>query len=114
VRRDLADAVAQEVSLIAIIDAVTDASPANAALLKQLRADHAEHERVLRSLIPAGSAPLRLPAVSMAPATVSIVRSTEQRASQVAAAAAGSSEGATAVLLACIAACEASHAELLS
>lgn len=114
VRKELVDAIAQEVSLIAVIDAVSGASPTQLAVLKQLRADHAEHERVLRALIPAGSAALPTPTISMAPSSVAIVRSTESRASQVAASAAANAGGTTAVLLACIAACEATHAELLT
>jgi hypothetical protein len=112
--QELVNAIAHEVGLIALIDSVTAPSANVAPLLAQARADHVEHERVLRGLLPYGTAPVVIPSASTAPTTVQIVRSAEKRAAQAAAEAAAKSDGSTAVLLACISACEDSHAELLA
>jgi hypothetical protein len=110
----LVDAIAHEVTLIALIDAVANPSADLKRSLDQARADHVEHERVLRGMLPYGTSPVTITSPTMAPATVAAVRSAETRAAQVAAKSAAGATGSTAALLACISACEASHAELLS
>ncbi|MDR1999211.1 MAG: hypothetical protein LBQ06_04625 [Frankiaceae bacterium] len=76
-------------------------------------ANHAEHERVLRSLLPASALADVVPA-AVDSSSLAAVRAAESAASTAAAQDAARLDGAAAVLLAAISACEAAHAELLS
>jgi len=105
-------AVEAETRLIEAIDAAHDP-----AALVHLRDDHVAHREALLGAVqlatgtpttqPSGSPPAQ-PRLSLTQ-----LRSLEQAAATAAATAAASLTGAPAVLLASIAACEASHAELL-
>ena len=113
---DLLAAVAEEQALIAAIDATTGGSAAVRTALRQIRADHLAHQVALQGAVdsypqsPAGARPS-----SPAPAQaldVAGLRGAERRASTRAARRADHLAGPNATLLASIAACEASHAEL--
>lgn len=115
---ELHDALTAESALIASIDATTGGSPAVRVALRQIRADHVAHRTTLQRMVDAYP---RASAVahpqSSAPAqalTVAELRSAEQRASTGAAARAARLPGKNATVLASIAACEASHAELFA
>jgi len=113
-------AVAAETRLIAAIDAARDV-----AALAHLRADHVAHREALLGAVQlatgspsSGLSPSGLSSSpSTAPAqprpTLTQLREAELAAAAAAASAAASLTGAPATLLASIAACEASHAELL-
>jgi hypothetical protein len=108
-------AAAAERRLIADLDATTGGSPAVRRVIVQARADHAAHLAALTRLL----AGYRRPAPASAaprggtPRTLAQLRTAEQRAAAGAAAHAAALDGGLAALLASIAACEASHAELL-
>jgi hypothetical protein len=117
-------ALAAEHGLLAALDAsLPTAGPADAAL-RQVRADHAAHARALAAAVAqAGGLPpgARATASGSAvasrpqpPRSVAQLQEAEAGASRRAAERAGSLSGRDAALLASIAACEASHAELLS
>jgi hypothetical protein len=111
-----------EHELLAALDASLPAAGAAAPALRQLRADHVAHARALAAAVDeAGGAPVRAkasasPTASPAPAPRSVaeLRQAESDASRRAAEHAGALSGRDAALLASIAACEASHAELLA
>jgi hypothetical protein len=113
----LLDAVAAESRLIAAIDAAHDATA-----LSHLRADHVAHREALRGAVQLALGAANVPATapstgSSSPASPRLsltqLRALETAAASAAAAAAAQLTGANAALLASIAACEASHAELL-
>jgi hypothetical protein len=117
---ELRAAVAAERALVADLDATTGGSAQVRTLLTQLRADHAAHLTALAGLVAtygsAGSSASASATPPAAPGTarsVAQLRAAEQQASTTAAARAGRLTGAHAALLASIAACEASHADLL-
>jgi hypothetical protein len=90
----------------------------SAAAVRQVHADHIAHARAIEGLIADEMYPVKasLPPVSVhVPPRISIaqVRSAESAAARAAGARAANLPGRAAVLLASIAACEATHAELL-
>lgn len=117
-------ALAAEHELIAGLDASLSAAGTAAAALRQVRADHAAHARALAAAVAeAGGAPpgakgtapdAASTARAAAPRSVAQLRQAESDASRRAAKRAGALSGRDAALLASIAACEASHAELLT
>ncbi|MEO9137477.1 MAG: hypothetical protein ABI345_00250 [Jatrophihabitans sp.] len=121
----LLDAIAAEQALIADLDATTGGSFEVRRGIVQARADHAAHLRVLVSaaspfdrpksrtptLSSTGSSSARAPGVAR---TAKELRSAEQTASTAAARRAASLDGRLATVLASIAACEATHAELFA
>lgn len=114
----LVAAVEAERALIADLDATTGGEPAVRQVIAQARADHAAHLRVLRALLADYRQPVATASSSPAPRgrprTAVDLRRSEQRASSIAARHAMTLDGPTAALLASIAACEATHAELLA
>jgi hypothetical protein len=109
-------AVAAERGLLADLDATSGGAPAVRRVIAQARADHAAHLRALRRVQVSLPKPAHRPArreVHGMPRTQAQLRSAETAASVVAAKRAAGLDGAVAVLLASIAACEATHAELL-
>jgi hypothetical protein len=111
----LVAAVAAERTLIADLDATTGGASAVRRVIAQARADHAAHLAALGALLAAYRAPS---AASSAPTpgiprTLTQLHAAEHQASAVAAGHASRLTGAAAALLASIAACEATHAELL-
>ena len=120
VSAELTAAAAAERSLIATVDAaLPSARGSRRAALRLVRSDHVAHLRAIEGAI----ADAVYPAVRSASASASSsppvavhgpVATAERAASRVAAARAGRLTGAPAVLLASIAAAEASHAELLA
>lgn len=117
-------ALAAEHDLIATLDASLPAAGAAAGTLRRIRSDHAAHARALAAAVAeaGGAVPGDQPAASAsagtappaAPASVAQLQQAEADASRWAAKRAGGLSGRDATLLASIAACEASHAELLS
>ena len=94
------------------------AVPAVRRLLGQARADHAAHLHALEQLVatyptPAPSA-TSTPAPAGTPRTLVALRSAESAAATASAERARRLTGGPAALLASIAACEATHAELLA
>jgi hypothetical protein len=107
-----------ERSLIGDLDATTGGSAAVRSVVEQVRADHAAHLAAITDLLTKYRTPAASPStpsvpVHGTPRTLAQLRSAEQRASASAAARASALDAATATLLACISACEATHAELL-
>ncbi len=105
---------AAERAMVTALDAAAHPAASLRPLLRQVRADHIAHLAALQAaLVLAGGgpnpAPSRPVATNRAP-----LRTLEQRAAARAAARAALLDGRDAVLLASIAACEASHAQLLS
>jgi len=115
---ELADALAAERDLIAVLDASIATEPQLGERLTRIRADHAAHERALAAAVRQVSGPSAAPRASGAPAPAAVgpaeLAGAERGAAQAAAARAARLSGRDAVLLASIAACEASHAELLA
>jgi hypothetical protein len=120
---NLVSALAAERSLIASIDASLRGTGASRDVLSQLRADHVAHEQALLGALALASDPeAPAPTPSPSPRTSTTVpaltdaqlRTAERRASSQAAVRAGRMTGRDATLLASIAACEATHAELLA
>lgn len=110
----LLEAAAAERALIADLDATTGGAPSVRRLLTAARADHAAHLSALEDLLTAYRTPSPSPSpVPGTPRTLAQLRSAEQQAATAAGTRADASSGARAALLASIAACEASHAELL-
>jgi hypothetical protein len=110
----LAAAAAAERVLIADLAATTGGSPSVRRVIVQARADHAAHLDALTDLLAFYRAPSVSPSAHPGTArTHDQLRAAEQQASIAAAGHAASLSGAQAALLASIAACEASHAELL-
>ena len=117
-------ALAAEHELIAGLDASLPAAGSAAAALRQLRADHAAHARALAAAVaeaggaPAGATTAASGSAGTSPPpparSVAQLRQAETDASRRAAERAGALSGRDATLLASIAACEASHAELLA
>lgn len=100
--------------MIADLDATTGGAPSVRRLLTAARADHAAHLSALEDLLTAYRTPSPSPSpVPGTPRTLAQLRSAEQQAATAAGTRADASSGARAALLASIAACEASHAELL-
>lgn len=119
---ELVNALAAERDLIAALDASIPTAPQLRERLTRIRADHAEHERALAAAVRLAAGPSVRPAVppsaSGTPAAAATgaaeLAGSERGAAQAAAARAARLTGRDAVLLASIAACEASHAELLT
>lgn len=111
----LVAALQAERALIADLDATTGGSPAVRRVIGQARADHAEHLRILRRLLDQYSAPSGADRSRRRgkPRTLTELHQAELAAGAAAARHAAALEGPTAALLASIAACEVSHAELL-
>jgi hypothetical protein len=111
----LVAAIADERGLLADLDATTGGGPAVRRLIDQLRADHEAHLAALRKvLLSITQAPARQPApLRGTPKTRAQLRAIEGAAAELAAQRAAALDGPTAALLASIAACEATHAELL-
>jgi hypothetical protein len=112
----LAAAADAERALIADLDATTGGAPVVRRVIVQTRADHAAHLAALTELL----ARYRQPSASASPApprgtprTLAQLRAAETGASAAAVRHASALHGAQAALLASIAACEATHAELL-
>jgi hypothetical protein len=104
----LVEALAAERALLADLDASTDAAAA------AVRRDHAAHATVLQGAIAAtGARPAPAATPTGRARSRDELRAAEQAAAQAGAARASRASGAHAALLASIAACEASHAELL-
>src|SRR5690242_18311429 len=106
-----------EDELIATLDAALKHAGGHGSALRQLHADHKAHAKAIAALVAdvlypatpsASSAPLERPSGRVA---VAAVRTAEMHASRVAAQRAAKLTGEAAVLLASIAACEATHAE---
>jgi hypothetical protein len=94
---------------------VTTGGPADVrAVVEQLKADHEAHLAALTALLARYRAPSSTPAAGGTPRTPAQLRTAEQRAASTAAAHAEALHGPQAALLASIAACEATHAELLA
>jgi hypothetical protein len=118
---ELRAAVAAERALVADLDATTGGGAQVRALLTQLRADHAAHLSALTGLVAtygaagasAGASASAAPPAPGVARSVAQLRAAEQQASAAAADRAARLAGAHAALLASIAACEASHADLL-
>ena len=90
-------------------------------MIRQARADHVAHLRALDALVAGyGPAAKATPAASSSrvpagtPRTRAQLRAAEQQAASAAARRADALSGARAALLASIAACEATHADLLA
>ena len=118
---ELHAALDRELTLIAGLDAALQGTPAPGApstVLRAAQADHAAHATALRSAIaayPAPDASSTSPTAPLAAApTVAQLRAAEIMAGRAAAGESAALTGADAALLASIAACEATHAELLA
>ncbi|MFN2518857.1 MAG: hypothetical protein ABR604_07420 [Jatrophihabitantaceae bacterium] len=115
---ELVAALHAERTLIAVIDATTGGRPRVRTALRQIRADHVSHQIVLQAAVDAY--PQSPPAtVTSSPGAaqaldVAGLRRAEHLASVRAATLATRLTGTNATLLASIAACEASHAELFA
>jgi hypothetical protein len=111
---DLVSALNAEIALIATIDATTGGTGPIRAVMRQIRAEHVAHRAALEAAVAAyPQGPLGTPPAGTARAVdVAGLRSAEELASSRAAARAVRLTGNQAVLLASIAASEASHAEL--
>jgi hypothetical protein len=118
--RALHGAAAAELGLIGTLEsALKHPGGSSAATLRAIRADHAQHLAAIHALIADVSYPAT-PSNSTESAysnggrvSLAELRTGEQQASRAAARLAGALTGQAAVLLASIAACEATHAELL-
>jgi hypothetical protein len=111
----LVAAAAAERALLADLDATTGGSPEVRRVITQVRADHAAHLAALSDLLARYR---KQPAHSSAPAagaprTLAQLNAAERAASTAAAAHAAAADAGLAAMLASIAACEATHAELL-
>jgi len=115
-------ALAAERALLADLDAALAAGDTDRAALRQLRADHAAHAKALGAAVTqaggsaaasAGPSASTTPPGRRQPPTTAQLRAAETAAARAAASRAELLAGRDATLLACIAACEAGHAELL-
>jgi len=107
-------AVRAERALLADLDATTGGTAAVRTVIAQVRADHAAHLAALRGILagyPSGHAASAKR--HGRPRTLAQLHAAEQAAARTAAEHADALTGAAAALLASIAACEATHAELL-
>ena len=118
---ELVAAVAAERDLIALIDAELAAHTSLGQLLTQVRSDHNAHLAALQAAVaaypgtpPTAPTPTRPQPSGSASAARANVRAAEQRAWTAAASRARVLTGPAATVLASIAACEATHAELLA
>ena len=113
--RALLAAVDAERALIADLDATTGGPPAVRRVIVAARADHAAHLHALTALATRYRrvAPGERRRHRGSPRTLAQLRTAEQHASAAAARRARTVDGGSAALLASIAACEATHAELL-
>jgi hypothetical protein len=104
-----------ERTLIADLDATTGGTSAVREVIVQARADHAAHLAALVALLSPFRVPSSAPSspVPGLPRTLAQLHTAEVAASAAAARHAAALSGAHAALLASIAACEATHAELL-
>jgi hypothetical protein len=116
----LVAALAQERALIASLDVALAASGAPLATLTQVRTDHVAHEQALVAALsqaagPGAASPSPSPTRTTRPPalTTAELQSAEKLASSRAAVRAAGMTGRNATLLASIAACEATHVELL-
>jgi hypothetical protein len=111
----LVTAVDAERVLIAALDAMPAGVRRSGTVVAQIRADHAAHLHALRRLLTTYPRPARRPAHPgfVQPRTLDQLRGVETYAARDAAQRAAALDGAAAALLASIAACEATHAELL-
>jgi hypothetical protein len=107
-------AVRAERALLADLDATTGGSPAVRAVIGQVRADHAAHLAALRGILAGYSSGRAATAKRHGrPRTLAQLHAAEEDAARTAAQHADALTGPAAALLASIAACEATHAELL-
>jgi hypothetical protein len=108
-------AAAAERALIADLDATTGGSPEVRRVITQVRVDHAAHLAALTDLLARyRTQPAHSPAPAAgAPRTLAQLNAAERAASRAAAAHAAAADAGLAAMLASIAACEATHAELL-
>lgn len=116
---DLVAAIETERELIADLDATTGGSAAVRQVIKQARVDHAAHLRALTPLLakyrtPTPTATTPSTRSRGRPRSAAQLRAAEDGASAAAARRAAGFDGGLAALLASIAACEATHAELLT
>jgi hypothetical protein len=120
--RDLRAAAAAEQALLAQVDAAArHAHGSDRDLLRAVRADHVAHLAAIEASIadalypsvPSTSASASAPAAPAGVVRIPDLRSAEVQAARAAAARAARLTGRSAVLLASIAAAEATHAELL-
>lgn len=111
----LVSAVDAERALIAALDAMPAGAHRSRAVVAQIRADHAAHLHALRRLLATYPQPAKTPGHPgfVQPRTLGQLRGVETHAARDAAQRAAALDGAAAALLASIAACEATHAELL-
>jgi hypothetical protein len=112
----LVAAAAAERTLLADLDATTGGAPEVRRVISQVRADHAAHLAALTDLLARYRklGPSQTPsAVPGTARTLKQLNAAEQAASTAAAERAAGLDGGLAALLASIAACEATHAELL-
>jgi hypothetical protein len=116
----LVAALAAENALVRDLDATTGGDAAVRRIIVSARADHAAHAQALRGLLAAHPHAASTASTSTAPAprgtarTRAQLRAAEQHAAAQAGARAAAARGEVAALLASIAACEATHVELLS
>lgn len=110
---------AAEDELMATLDAARKHAGAHGAAMGQLRADHLAHARAIDALVADALYPAK-PTASAPPVStpsgripIAVIKANETRAARAAARRATTLTGQAAVLLASIAACEASHVELL-
>ena len=109
----LVAAAQAEHALLAYLDTVVQNLPSQRALLLQLRRDHAAHATALDAALTAYSRRPNSREQLHATTDMQGVRTVERGASRRAAQQAAQLQGEHAVLLASIAACEATHVELL-
>jgi hypothetical protein len=105
-----------ELALIADLDRSIASRSADVTLLRQVRADHTEHLAALTAAIALGtghSTPVPTPSAGAA-RTHGELAAAEQAAARSTSLLALTLTGADSALLASIAACEATHAELLA
>lgn len=110
-------AIAAEQSLLADLTATTGGAKDVRLVIAQARADHTAHLRALRAVLASLPKPAhhrRSSGPAGRPRTQAQLRTAEARAARVAADRAARLDGSLAALLASIAACEATHAELLA
>jgi hypothetical protein len=116
VEAELTAAVAAERALLADLDATSGGPPAVRQVIAQARGDHEAHLAALRGVQRSLPKPAHRPApheIAGTPRTQAQLRTAETSASAAAAMRAAVLDGALAALFASIAACEATHAELL-
>jgi hypothetical protein len=112
----LTGALAREDALVAGLEAALHGDSALGARLHPLRDDHSAHAAALRSALAAYPTSTASPSSSTTPTapTLAALRAAEVAAARSAADDSLALQGADAALLASIAACEATHAEVLA